>query len=473
MNAKRPNVLMIINDQHHAGCFGYAGHPDVKTPVLDRLAAEGTRFHDTFCQNGVCVPSRVSYLTGQYCHTHGVYGNDLDSIPQELLSLPRFLQFYDYQTAMIGKKHMPNWKGHGFQYERLCYHADAPVRNLHYYNYLKKHNLHHLYDDLGDVEKFCLTDLPKVPVEHSLEVWTADESIKYLEDECNPGKPFFMQLSFERPHPPLTVPEGCPFVYDPASLTLPPNQEELSLNTDSFFFDRNVELKWCTSVHGEEMLREGLAAYYSLISLIDQQIGRVLDKLDDMGISDNTIVVFCADHGDFAGEYGKMAKGWCYDCIHRIPYIWRYPGVIRPNVNHEGLAETVDMFPTLCDFLNLPTPKTVQGLNLVPALTSGAPTGHDAIFYEFIAVKTVRTKDYKLSYGFQGGEEQGELFDLNADPHEYDNRFNDPELAPVRDRLLRRLMDWLIQTEQPAHFSMANEPLPPSRWLNNHNSGIY
>ncbi len=73
---KRPNILMIIDDQHHAGCFGHAGHPDVKTPVLDQLAAEGTRFHDTFCQNGICVPSRVSYLTGQYCHTHGVYGND-------------------------------------------------------------------------------------------------------------------------------------------------------------------------------------------------------------------------------------------------------------------------------------------------------------------------------------------------------------------------------------------------------------
>ena len=471
MSKKRPNILMIMNDQHHAGCFGYAGHPDVKTPVLDQLAADGTRIHDSFCQNGVCVPSRISYLTGQYCHTHGVY-NEANSIPADLLSLPRFLQFYDYQTALVGKKHMPNWKTHGLQYERVCYNADAATRDLHYYNYLKKYNLHHLYDDLGDIEKFCFSDLPMIPLEHSMEVWTANESIKYLEEERDSEKPFFMQVSFERPHPPLTVPEGCPFEYDPAKLTLPPNQEELPLN-ESFFFDRNVEMLWCTSVHGEETLREGLAAYYSLISLIDQQIGRVLDTIDKLGLREDTIVVFCADHGDFAGEYAKMAKGWCYDCIHRIPFIWRYPGVIKENQAHDGLAETIDMFPTLCNFLDIPVPKTVQGLDITKTLTEGAPTGHDAVFYEDVAVKTVRTKKYKLSYGFQDGKEVGELFDLESDPHEYNNRYEDPSMAAVRDQLLRRMMDWMIQTEQPACCAGVKEALAPSRWMNSQNSGIY
>lgn len=311
-----------------------------------------------------------------------------------------------------------------------------------------------------------------IPLKHSMEVWTADESIKYLEDERHPDKPFFMQVSFERPHPPLTVPDGCPFEYDPAKLTLPPNQEELPLNS-TFFFDRNVEMKWCTSVHGEEVLREGLAAYYSLISLIDQQIGRVLETIDNLGLREDTIVIFCADHGDFAGEYAKMAKGWCYDCIHRVPFIWRYPGVVKENQAHDGLAETIDMFPTLCNLIDVPIPKTVQGLDITQTLTQGAPTGHDAVFYEFIAVKTVRTKQYKLSYGFQDGKEIGELFDLENDPHEYKNRYDDPIMASVRDQLLRRLMNWIIQTEQPVNFAPANEPLPPSRWLNSHDSGLY
>ena len=188
-------------------------------------------------------------------------------------------------------------------------------------------------------------------------------------------------------------------------------------------------MKWCSSAHGEQGLRKGLAAYYSLISLIDQQIGRVLETIDKLGLREDTIVVFCTDHGDFAGEYAKMAKGWCYGCIHPVPFIWRYPGVVKENVTHDGLAETVDMFPTLCHLLDIPTPKTVQGLDLTAALTEGQATGHDAVFYEFIAVKTVRTKDYKLSYGFQDGKEVGELFDLKEDPHEYKNRYDDPEMA--------------------------------------------
>lgn len=471
MTPTRPNILMIMNDQHHAGCFGHSGHPDVTTPNLDKLAAEGTTFTDCFCQNGVCVPSRVSYMTGQYCHAHGVYGNDLDTISERLLSLPAFLQRYDYQTAVIGKMHMPNWKTHGFQYRRLCYNADAPVRGLHYYNYLKKHDLHALYDDLGDVERYCLSDKPAVPVEHSLETWTANETIDYL-DASDADRPFFLQTSFERPHPPLTVPAGCPFLYDPESITLPENTEELPLNS-TFYFNRNVELKWTRSVHGEKTLREALCAYYSLISLIDQQIGRILDKLDDLGIRDDTLIVFCADHGDFAGEYGKMAKGWNYDAIHRVPYIWNWNGKIPAGKTIDDLVETVDFFPTLCQLLDLPVPKTVQGRELGAYFNDATtPASRDAVFYEFIGVKTVRTKTHKLSYGYDGDNEIGELFDLENDPHEYENLFASDACAAVRERLLRRLLDWIIETQQPDHFSPANERLPRTRWFDNHDQGV-
>lgn len=457
---------MIMVDQHHAGCFSYKNHPDVKTPNIDLLAAGGVAFNNCFCQNGVCIPSRVTYLTGQYCHTHGVYGNDSDSIPDKLVSLSSFLQNYDYETAMIGKKHMPNWKNHGFQYERLCYHADAAVRNLHYYNYLKKHNLHALYDDLGDVEKFCLTDGPKVPVEHSLEVWTANEAIQYL-DKRDSGNPFFMQVSFERPHPPLTVPEGCPFIYEPDKITLPENSKELALNS-TFYFDRNVELKWCKSTHGEKTLREALCAYYSLISLIDNEIGRIIAQLEKSGIRENTLIVFCADHGDFAGEYSRMAKGWNYDAIHRIPFIWNWTGRISSR-KVESLVETVDFFPTICALLEIPVPKTVQGCDLSRLLSGETDKIKDKIFYEFIGVKTVRTENYKLSYGWDGEKETGELFDLQKDPHEYINLFEQKDYRAIREQLLRTIINWLIATGQPGSFSPSNEKLPNSRWFNKHN----
>jgi len=458
----RPNILLIMTDQHHAGCVGYKGHPDVKTPHIDQLAAEGVRFDECFCANGVCVPSRVSYLTSMYCHAHGVYGNDALDIPDALLSLPRYLQTFGYQTALIGKKHLPGWNTHGFQYERVCYEADAPFRRHHYYQYLKQHGLHDLYDDLGDVERFCLSDRA-IPVQHSLERWTGRETLTFLTHR-DKDAPFFLMISFERPHPPLTVPEGCPFVYDPDSLTLPPNDREV-VPQSPFFFDRNVEVKWCKSVHGEAGLREGLAAYYSLISLIDDEIGKVLTCLDEQGVREDTIIIFCADHGDFAGEYSKMAKGWQYDAIHRVPFVWSWLGKLKSGGPKRGLVETVDLFPTVCALLDVPVPVTAQGKDLIPLLFSDEDSAREAVFYEFVGVKTIRTKTHKLSYGYDGEKGIGELFDLRKDPHEYENLFDSPEIAPVREELLRRILNWWIETQQPPNFARDNEVLPPSRWF--------
>lgn len=452
-----------MTDQQHAGCVGYRGHPDVRTPNLDALAASGVHFDECFAQAGICVPSRTSYLTGQYAHTHGVYGNDMQGYPEGLLSLPAYLQTFGYETAIVGKKHLPGWRTHGFQHQRLCYTADAPTRDLHYYQYLKKHGLHHLFDDLGDVERFCLTEGQTVHVEHSLEAWTGRETIDYLRSRDG-SKPFFLMSSFERPHPPMTMPAGCPHHYDPDAITLPPNQEEI-IDQSPFRFHRNVELKWTTSVHGEAALREGLCAYYALISLIDDEIGRILDCLDENGLREDTIVIFCSDHGDFAGEYAKMAKGWNYDAILRVPFVWNWPGRFPAGAGKTGLVETIDLFPTLCDLLQVATPVSVQGQSLVPCLTSGADSTREAVFYEYLNLKSVRTKTHRLSYGFDGDRGRGELVDYTRGTHEYENLFDDPAAAGVREALQRRLLDWWIASQQPTNFFTAELDLPPTRWF--------
>ena len=455
----RPNLLMIMTDQHHAACVGYRNHPDVQTPHIDRLAAAGVRFDETFVCHGTCVASRVSYLTGQYAHTHGVFSGEPLPIPERLLSLPAYLRPFGYRTAVIGKKHLPNWPTHGFDYERLCYHADAALRQLHYYNYLKRHGLHAAYDDTGDVENFCL-GTETIPTEHSLENWTANQAIDYL-DQAD-SRPFFLQVSFERPHPPLIEPPDNPFRYDPDALTLPENMED----TDStFFFNRNVELKWRATVHGECGLRRGLAAYYGLISLIDWNIGRILEHLDQRGLRDNTVVVFCADHGDFAGEYGRMAKGYPYDALHRVPFVWAWPGRFPGGALKTEFASNVDFAPTVCDLVGVPIPRSMQGQSLVPALTTDADTGQDTVFYESVCVKTVRTRDHKLSYACTAEGEVAELRDLRADPHEYRNVYDDPACAEHRDALQRRLLDWWIASQQPPNFSPSDERFPPTRWL--------
>jgi arylsulfatase A-like enzyme len=454
----QPNILMIMDDQHHAACLGYRGHPDVKTPNLDKLAESGVRFDETFTCHGTCVPSRVSYMTGQYPHVHGIFSGEPNPIPERLLSLPAYLKPFGYRTALVGKKHMPHWPTHGFDYERVCYTADASTRGNHYYNYLKKHNLHEWYDDTGDIERFCLGE-EKIPTEHSLENWTADETIAYLEQ--NDDRPFFLQTSFERPHAPTTEPPDTPFRYDPAAITLPENMED----TDSiFYYNRNVELKWRATVHGEEGLRKGLAAYYGLITLIDHNIGRILDALDAKGLRENTIIVFCADHGDFAGEYGRMAKGFPYDALHRIPYIWSWADKFKQGKIATDFASNVDFAPTICELLGLPIPKSLQGASLVNAMTTDADTGQDAAFYETICVKTIRTKTHKLSYGYTCDGEIAELRDLEKDPHEYQNFYDDPAYAAVREQLERRLLDWWIKSQQHPNMSFNDERLPETRW---------
>jgi arylsulfatase A-like enzyme len=463
-NRSTPNVLLIMDDQHHAGCLGYRGHPDVKTPHIDALARQGVRFDECFCQNGVCTPSRVSYMTGMYCHSHGVYTNESHAIPSSLRSLPHLLQRHGYRTALVGKKHLPQWEHHGFQYERFCCDSDGPAESLHYYKYLEALGLHGRYGELGDVKRFTLSREPQLPAEHSFEGWTGTEAVRYLES-CGPNDPFFLMVGFERPHPPLTVPEGCPVTYDPGRITLPSNDVELPLNESSFFFARGGEAKWVKSVHGEDSLREALCAYYALISLIDEQVGKIIQSLEDQDLRDNTIVIFCADHGDFAGEYGKMGKGWNYDAVHRVPFVWSWPGHFEAGRIHQGLVETVDLFPTICNLANVSVPRTVQGMDLAETLMGEGAESKDAVFYEFVGVKTIRTKKYKLSYGFDGEREIGELFDLVADPHEYKNLFVDATYASTRESLLRRLLNWIIETGQPPNFQPGYEKLPASRWF--------
>lgn len=458
----KPNILIIMDDQHHAGCFGYAGHPDVKTPNIDQLAANGVNFRNAFCQNGICVPSRVSLLTGQYPSAHGVFGSNTMGIPGRLLSLAAYLQNFNYQTAVIGKKHLPGWPTHGFQYERLCYEADAWFREHHYYNYLKQQGLHEHYDALGDIEKFTSFENP-LPNEHSVEVWTGNEAVQYLQErDCS--KPFFAEVSFERPHPPLSPSFDCPFRYDPDALTLPQNSKE-NIGDSPFYFNRNVELKWSAATHGEAELRQALARYYALISHIDQQVGRIIESLRESGDLDNTIIIFTADHGDFAGEYSRMAKGFNYDAIHRIPLIWQMPQRFVPSERTDEMIEQIDVFPTICDLVDVPTPKTVQGKSLLPILEGNAAVERDTVFFEYAVCKTVHTRDHKMSYGFDGENEIGELYDLCNDPHEYDNLFESPGHQDVRERLLRQLLNWQIAAQQPSNWPPADTHYPPTRWF--------
>lgn len=463
---RRPNVLIFFTDQHRYECLGCHGHPVVKTPNIDRLAEQGVDFQQTYSQSAICMPSRISMFTGQYLHTHGIQSNSSKVNLKSLTMLPAVLKKHGYLTAVIGKTHIGKSSEAGFEYARLCA-ALAGGETNHYKEYLQKNNMP---AGPGDDSEYKSYDsyVSKVPYKHSPEHWTGEESIKFLESR-DKEKPFFLWTSFERPHSPTCVPVDNPFPYDPEQIGLPP--ADLLFYTKPETKRPGCENMWNVFHTGEKVLRQAIANYFSLISMIDDQVGRIIKFLEKQGELENTIIVFTSDHGDFCGEFGQFGKNIStFDVLYSVPLIFFQKGVTDKEQIHE-MTELVDVMPTLLEMLNIPCPRTVQGESLAPVVYGssrrcGLPwQGREEVFFETPFVKTVRTKTHKLSFCFKGDREWGQLYDLFSDPGETRNLYGNPSYQWVQNDLERRLLRWFIRTQQPqVHGAGIDEVVPAWRW---------
>ncbi|MEK6647204.1 MAG: sulfatase-like hydrolase/transferase [Candidatus Firestonebacteria bacterium] len=470
-SVKRPNVLFIMDDQHNAKYLGCAGHPTVKTPNIDSLANEGVRFTNAFCQTGICTPSRVSFLTGLYTHTHKVYGNG-PGIPETLLSIGSYLQEYGYQTFASGKLHLPGWKGNGFQ--KFIESGLEP--NSSYGKYLEKLNLKDKMDYFGipspDNPTFpsytVVCSKSRIPVEHSLSSFEASEMIRFIEKR-DKSKPFFGWLTFTHPHEPFPLPEPYASMYRLKDILLPPFKKE--------WWDKipPEQKEWAITRgydnFSEEELKICIAFYCGLISLVDWNIGRVLKRLKELGLEEDTVVIFSSDHGDFAGEHGWINKGFNYDAINKIPMILKFPKKFVKGEVRQQLVESVDIFPTICEVAKIPVPVTyptrqenfvvpvVQGKSLLPLLLKdgGAISGKEEIFTEWLFAKTVRTKRYKLVFPssnfiqMSGKPFTGELYDLEKDPFEWSNLYYEKKYSKIHRELEYKILSFFMKTEIPAN----------------------
>jgi arylsulfatase A-like enzyme len=300
-----------------------------------------------------------------------------------------------------------------------------------------------------------------------MEPWTGREAIRAL--EAVGDQPFFLCVSFHGPHAPTEVAPDSPFRYDPDAVQLPAS-DAVEFETKPLYRRAGVENVWNVYATGERQLREALACYYSVISAIDDNVGKILAYLEREGKLDDTLVVFTADHGDYAGEhgqYGKTGRG-VYEPLYRVPLIFNWRGHTGPH-RFSDLVETIDFAPTLCELVGLPIPPQVQGESLLTALqqshiqTGTGWVGKDEVFTEMPFLKAIRTRQWRLSYCFDGSE-TGERYDLINDPGESRNLFPDPAHAAVREQLIHRLLNWVIRTEQPVAFESGLGPVPPWRW---------
>lgn len=463
------NVIFILADQLNANFLGHAGHPQVLTPHLDRLAAEGVRFSDAVCANPICTPSRVSFLSGQYCHNHLYYGL-FGPNPGGLPSFLGHCRQRGFHTAAIGKIHCPDgWiESHSVVFHETC-NSSVGGRSQAYLSFLgARQRLEDslLMPEFGEHGRQSMDARPSpLTFAESQEGWIAAETIRQIDRARSEGKPFAIHASLPRPHQCTSPSREFWELYERIELQFPPTVEDSAsaagkaphLVEKSRFWRQTpwALLEPRTFLAARERKLRG---YLAAVSQVDAAVGVILDHLRSSGLEKDTLVIFSADHGEYVTAFGIMEKapGICADAVTRIPLIVRCPGMPA----HRTVAEqvhAVDVAPTICALLGLDPLVTADGQDLCALLRgdNGAKSPHRVTVTEFAWSKAVRKGRWRLVWypvaffadahpdGF------GELYDLVDDPWERRNRWHDADCRDVKADMERELLNWLVTTTRP------------------------
>lgn len=444
--ANRPNVLFIAIDDLNdwVGCLG--GHPQARTPHMDRLAAAGTVFRNAHCQAPLCNPSRASLLTGLRPSTTGVYALDpwfRTSPPlRDWVTLPQYFERHGYQTLSTGK----------------VFHDAYPPQKDRVNG--REFNIWGYHGNFGPLppEKFVQT-----PSDHKLIDWgifpqrdedqedwkVADWAIDRLKTMPS-GRPFFLCVGFRRPHVPCYAPRKWFDLYPDDTLILPTVPPGDGQSTPPFSRYQHWKIPEPTLAWLKEsrQWRPLVRSYLACVSFVDSQVGRVLEALQATGLADNTIVVLWGDNGWHLGEKGFTGKTSLWDRSTRVPLIFAGPGISAKGPCDRP-AELLDIYPTLIELCGLPANPDIEGHSLAPQLKDpGAPRPWPAITTHGPNNHGVRTERWRYIRYADGSEE---LYDMLGDPHEWTNLAADPRHAGTR----RDLAQWLPKKNVP--------PLPGSK----------
>ncbi len=500
----RPNILLITSDQQHWFTLG-RDNPRISTPNLDRLANEGVQFTRAYCPSPVCSPSRASIITGQYPSTHGCWtiGVKLD---EAIPTVGDELRNGGYDTSLVGKAHfqplrsepdqtsletperirdLDFWRSfhgpwYGFEHVDVArMHGDEYLAGQHYGIWLEEHGLDNWPDYF-----MPMPDEPRRPVRRGAwelpadlhyTTWTAERTIAAIDRSVESGNPFFTWASFHDPHPPYVVPEPWASMYDPEEMqpgTLMPGELDLLA---SHFGMTQLETPDFTAwdeggyhSHGfqshlidDDQLRRDMAIYYGMISFMDEQIGRILDHLDALGMTENTLVVFSTDHGHFLGQHGLIAKGaFHYEDQIRLPFLVRYPNAVPAGRTSIAIQSLVDLAPTFLDVAGLDIPGRMQGVTQLGVWTGVAETARSWAMVENrhqptkLHLKTYVEDRWKMT--IYRGSGDGEFFDLANDPEERANRWNDADLAAERAAVMHRWLQAELEREPTRYPRIAH-----------------
>lgn len=499
LSEQRPNIVFFITDQQQRKTLGCYGNDVIETPNLDRLAREGVVCDNAFGTNVVCMPSRATLFTGRYPRVHGVVTNGV-KLPEQEVTLAQVLADAGYRTGAVGKMHFaPHSEKKRDEEENLMivspesrewHEAGRPVPMPYYgFQHLKMACGHpgdytDYYQWLAETD----SELPRlwsqdealespsgapsswksaIPEEYHSSTFVSNESIKLLEQFVDQLEPFFLFASFPDPHFPYCPPAPWCYMYDPADVPMPNRSRDEIEGKPQNYHHRLERFAQAWGYHPldvpDEYIREIIAHYYGMVSLIDRNVGRVLDKLDELGLAEDTIVVFTTDHGEHAGDHWLIYKACVYDELIHLPMIWRWPEKFPAGARLEGMVSHVDFMSTILELVGTEPPHGVQGRSYVDLLRRGRGEGRPWVLLEdddlplpgedaeeSLYLRTLRTPDFRMSYYVNyANEPYGELYDLCDDPNEFYNRWDDPRYRSVRQQLLQTMLDEVVQAADP------------------------
>ncbi|MAE20722.1 sulfatase [Candidatus Poribacteria bacterium] len=500
MVTDRTNILLITSDQQHWNTLGI-NNPEIQTPNLDRLANSGTTFNRTYCPNPTCTPTRASIVTGQYPSQHGAYSLGTKLLEDRHTVGEDFLQS-GYRTSLVGKAHFQPlreseefsslesypilqdlnfWRNfdqsfYGFEHVELARnHTDEAHVGQHYAIWMEEKGGHNWRDYFRPPTGNNANQHRKwlIPEEFHYNTWIAERTNRLLDQYHQSDDNFFLWASFFDPHPKYLVPEPWNTMYNSAHLTVPSVVEgEHDRNPPHFqmtqqknpdfsaYRESGQGIHGCHShLHDPEELVKDIAIYYGMISMMDHYIGRIVDHLDSLGLAENTLIVFTSDHGHFYGHHGLTAKGpYHYEDVIRVPMIVRQPGKVPAGKTSNALQSLVDYAPTFLSCAGIRIPYSMTGHNQSRVWYDEAEQlERDHVIVEnrheptTIHLKTYIEDRYKITVYYN--QPYGELFDLEADPKELNNLWNDPDSANLKAELTAKFL--------AAQLGM--EPLPMPR----------
>ncbi|MGW6172180.1 sulfatase family protein [Arthrobacter sp. NPDC055138] len=513
----RPNVLVLIADQLRADHLGFAGNSTVRTPNLDRLAAESMIFTEATVTNPTCMPNRASLLTGRWPSAHGTRFNGIPLDP-DANNMVRQLSCGGYLTTAVGKLHHQNmgwdfepvqraeiektdpllldptaadarsvqrpdgwdqWENRaahdqGFiplpddyygyrQVDLVVGHGDRP--GGHYIHWARERGIDPLA--VGGVEN-SERRLPgwdqvyetAIPAEVHPSSYVGEKAVEHLAEFAQADDPFFMFVSFPDPHHPFSPPQGYADMYSPDQVELPIGFYQDHAKSPPHIremFQRRGEPNedpTMTFAANEVQYRQAAAAQYGLITLMDEQIGRILTALEVQGLAENTIVVFTSDHGDLFGDHGLMLKHFShYRAVTNVPLTIKSPG-IRPGASH-ALVSTADLAPTLLELTGARAYRGIQGRSLVPLLERSQDSVRDSLIIEEdqpfglpglpgpVRTRSILTKDGRFTRYF--GTDITELYDHQTDREELNNVAGQQKYADLQEDLTKAMLEGIAE----------------------------